>query len=167
MRQHLGWLGVESAVDAGTTFHIYLPRTTAPETSFTANDALTMPRGHETILLVEDEPGLLNLETTILQRCGYRVLPARNGVEGLRVWAEAGGQVQLVLTDLVMPGGISGLELIARLRQSAPRLKAILSSGYSQELMRRGQAHARVRFLNKPYQPAALAKAVRDVLDEG
>ncbi len=167
VHQHQGWVNVESAVGAGTTFRIYLPRTAAPDTSFTEKETAVMPRGHETILLVEDEPGLLQLGATILRRCGYHVLEARNGAEGLRVWAETGGQANLVLTDMVMPGGIGGLELIERLRQSQPRLKAVLSSGYSQELARfGGETPDRLRFLAKPYTPETLAKAVREVLDE-
>jgi CheY-like chemotaxis protein len=88
-------------------------------------------------------------------------------VEALRVWAEAGGGVDMVFTDMVMPGGISGLELIDRLRLSQPRLKALLVSGYSQELAAHADgAHQRVRYLVKPYQPAHLTKVVREVLDE-
>jgi CheY-like chemotaxis protein len=165
--QHQGWVSVESSVGAGTTFRVYLPRTAAPETSFTAKEASALPRGHETILLVEDEPGLLTLGATILRRCGYRVLEARSGVEGLRVWEETGRQAHLVLTDMVMPGGISGFELAERLRQAKPWLKVLLTSGYSVELTRQDpETRARFRFLAKPYSAAVLAKTVREVLDE-
>ncbi len=165
--QHQGWVSVESSVGAGTTFRVYLPRTAAPETSFTKAEASVMPRGHETILLVEDESSLLTLSATILRRCGYRVLEARSGIEALRVWEETGQQAHLVLTDMVMPGGISGFELVERLRQLKPGLKVLLTSGYSLELARQDpETRARFRFLAKPYQAATLAKAVREVLDE-
>ncbi len=166
-RQHQGWVQAESAVGLGTTFRVYLPRTAAPETSFTDKDITVMPRGSETILLVEDEPGLLKLAATILRRCGYRVLEARNGVEALSVWQETGGEAELLFTDVVMPGGVGGLELMERLHAIKPGLKVILSSGYSLELARRkvGQ-HEQARLLAKPYDPVTLAKTVREVLDK-
>jgi CheY-like chemotaxis protein len=127
----------------------------------------SLPPGTETILAVEDEPGLLKLVGVVLRQCGYRVLEARDGVEALRLWEETDKRPDLLLTDMVMPRGISGLELIKRLRHSQPSLKAILSTGYSLALIRNGaQSPPGVRILTKPYPPADLAAAVREVLDE-
>jgi signal transduction histidine kinase/ActR/RegA family two-component response regulator len=166
VQQHHGWVTVESAVGAGTTFRVFVPRTVEPQPTFGERET-PVARGRETILLVEDDPGVLHVTAMVLRRCGYGVIEARSGVEALRLRAEAAGQPDLVLTDMVMPGGIGGLDLISRLRHSQPGLKAILTSGYSQELIQQmEQTHPGVRYIVKPCQPAKLAKAVREVLDE-
>ena len=168
VRQHQGWVEVDSILGTGTTFRVYLPRSTAAERTISATETTTtILQGSETILLVEDEPGLLRLASSVLRRCGYQVLEACNGVEGLRLWETSGASISLLLTDMVMPGGLGGLELARRLREYKPSLKIILCSGYSLELINQdAQILPKVCFLSKPYAPSTLSKAVRLALDQ-
>jgi CheY-like chemotaxis protein len=118
------------------------------------------------VLLVEDDADVRLAARAGLQRAGYRVLEAASGLDALRVWEQHNGQVDLLFSDMVMPGGISGLELAGRLRELRPGLKVIVSSGYSIELARSGGAGLDdVRFIPKPWQPSELLGAVREVLD--
>ena len=165
-RQHEGWVTVQSGVGLGTTFQVFLPAAPADaRTEESPDEVSRLPKGQETILLVEDDMNLLKPTGQILRRCGYRVLEARNGVEALHVWEETGRQAQLLLTDMVMPGGISGLELAETLRRAKPGLKIILTSGYSDELVQRSDPVAHARFLAKPYSSLELAQAIKDCLD--
>ena len=122
--------------------------------------------GHETILLVEDETSLRRLTKLALQRCGYRVLEAASGAEALTVWEQNKSPIDLLLTDMVMPEGLTGRELAKQLRAHQPALKVIYVSGYSLDsegtTFRRRDASA---FLQKPYHPKSLVKAVRECLD--
>jgi two-component system cell cycle sensor histidine kinase/response regulator CckA len=122
--------------------------------------------GNETILLVEDEPPLRNLVRSVLERYGYRVLEAISGVAALAVWERSKGEIQLLLTDMVMPHGISGRELAAKLLAEKPALKVIYTSGYSLAMVGTDMVLKEgVNFLQKPYHPAKLATTVRDCLD--
>ena len=119
-----------------------------------------------TILVVEDEPVIRELAHVILQECGYEVLQAESGREALWVWEEHAHSIDLVLTDVVMPDGVSGMDLAQRLLAVKPDLKIIFASGYSMDNLDpvfAKQAHA--GFLQKPYTHLTLAKAVRDCLD--
>ncbi len=116
--------------------------------------------GGETILVVEDELDLRDLVHTLLEAFGYRVLVAEHGKDALEVWKKAEGKIDLVLTDVTMPEGISGLELAERFRKEKPDLKVIFSSGYSVELFERQKVvglREGLNFLPKPYQPDTLA----------
>ena len=114
------------------------------------------------ILLVEDEPMVRRLAAAALERAGYAVLEAPSGVEALDVWAEHRASIRLLMTDLVMPGGVSGRELAARLQDEEPNLRVLFTSGYSVEIAGRepplvdGQ-----NFLQKPYRLATLLEVVR------
>ena len=128
---------------------------------------MPVPGGQETILVVEDEPVLREMAHLILQDCGYRVLEAGSGTEALEVWKRHAQPIDLLLTDMVMPGGMSGRELAARLLASHPLLKVIFTSGYS--VTETGADFFRDSgggFLQKPYTRADLAKAVREALDQ-
>jgi CheY-like chemotaxis protein len=123
--------------------------------------------GRETILVVEDELVLRDMAHLILQDCGYRVLEAGSGAEALKVWEQHSNSIDLLLTDVVMPGGMSGRELAVKLMGSHPGLRIIFTSGYNVEetntdFFRRGGA----TFLQKPYTRVDLAKAVRAALDQ-
>jgi CheY-like chemotaxis protein len=126
-----------------------------------------MRGGNETILLVEDEASLRAPISMALSRLGYRVLEASNGVEALEVWKQHRDEIRLVLTDLVMPGGMSGRDLASRLLKENPKLKVIYASGYSAEvagedfLLEEG-----VNFLAKPFRTFQLAQTVRNCLDK-
>ena len=169
VKQHNGWIEVSSQPGAGTTFKIHLPESTqTPESAVTAGKpGLTVPGGQETILLVEDETGLRVLVQGILQRYGYEVLNASNGHEALEVWEHHKDEVDLLLTDMVMPEGMTGLELAERIREDAPTLKVIFTSGYSVDLMgaKAGELKEGLNFLQKPYRPQTLAQTVRNCLD--
>ncbi len=167
VKQHHGWIEVQSEMAAGSTFKVYLPA--AGETRKTPTAPVVEPAsvqgGEETILIVEDETGLLELVRHVLQGYHYRVLAASSGVEALRVWDEHQGRVDLLLTDMIMPGGMTGNDLAAKLRKQKPGLKVIYTSGYSSELMESDSGSNTTTFLGKPYLPIQLAQTVRKCLD--
>lgn len=167
VKQHQGWIEVESELSKGTTFKVFLPSSTKTVMAKNGKAAPQNVRGgRETVLLVEDEPGVLTLARGVLKSYGYDVLEARSGVEALRVWAMHDTRIDLLLTDIVMPEGMSGIDLAKKLRQEKHDLRVLYSSGYSIEVagqdfgLRDGMA-----FLKKPYQPQALALKVRECLD--
>ncbi len=170
VKQHEGWVEVESQVGVGTSFRIHLP--CAPRASLEVNHHVPPPvavatlTGHETILVVEDEGALRELVRNILQYYGYRVVEAGTGQAALNLWEKEGGGIDLLLTDMVMPQGMTGRDLAERLLALKPDLKVIYSSGYSLELVARNfSLREGVNFLAKPYHPATLIQAVRDTLD--
>lgn len=121
--------------------------------------------GAETILVVEDEVLLREIECSILESCGYRVLEADSSSKALDVWDQQGEKIDLLLTDVVLPPGISGMELAKRLRDRQPRLKVIFTTGkidhqFDGETLERMNA----RFLQKPYQHTDLVQLVDDAL---
>jgi CheY-like chemotaxis protein len=120
----------------------------------------------ETILLVEDDQMLRMLIATSLENSGYRVIEAANGLDAIRKWEQHDGQIDLIFTDMVMSGGMTGLDVIERLRSLQPKLRSIISSGYSLELTQDVEhSEQSIRFLSKPYQPSLLTQMVRDCLD--
>jgi PAS domain S-box-containing protein len=167
VKQHHGWIEVQSEVGVGTTFKILLP------VAGKAGDAPADPAvkseiiqgGKETILLVEDEIGLLELVRDILQQYHYRVLIASSGAEALRIWDQCNGQVDLLLTDMVMPGGMTGGDLAAELKKRKPGLKVIYASGYSSVLTGKDFSQGNNIFLAKPYQPNQVARLIRTTID--
>jgi nitrogen-specific signal transduction histidine kinase len=167
VKQHQGWIEVESELGKGSVFKVYLPATVKALQPRNGKAAPQQVRGgKETVLLVEDEAGVLTLARGILQSYGYEVLEARSGVEALRLWAQHDNRIDLLLTDIVMPAGMSGLDLAKKLRQEKHDLKVLYSSGYSIEVA--GQDFGLtdgMAFLKKPYQPSALAIKVRECLD--
>jgi two-component system cell cycle sensor histidine kinase/response regulator CckA len=165
VKQHQGWVEVVSEVNVGATFKIYFPATAKPADLPEKPGSNTEIRGgHETILLVEDEPVLRDLARIILKDYDYEVLEAGSGVEALKIWDERKGQIDLLLTDMVMPEGVSGRELAETLRARKPSLKVIFTSGYSSEVMGESSL-GDIRFLQKPYPPPQLAQTVRECLD--
>ena len=124
------------------------------------------PRGSETILLVEDEPAVRRLARTVLERYGYRVIEAESGPAALAAWEAVGPTVDLLLVDLVMPGGMSGRDLAIVLTDRRPDLRVRYATGYSHEVVtRRFNFTVGRDFLQKPYGPKDLAAAVRSCLD--
>lgn len=168
-RQHEGWVEVQSEIGLGTTFSIYLPM--AQNT--TVGEAPRVPTeqkasgGTETILVVEDEAPLRSLLRGILRAAGYRIIEAKHGLEALRKWDEHHEEIDLLLTDLVMPGTINGIDLAERLLSENEELKVIFSSGYSADVVGEKLAFdPGTNFLAKPYMPAQLLKMVRTCLDQ-
>jgi len=168
VKQHHGWLEVQSRIGHGTTFTVFLPagsRTVAAPPQ-TAQRPAVRGGGTETILLVEDEPAVLIMAKGILQRLGYQVMAAASGDEAVPVWQQHSAQINLLLTDMVMPGSLSGRELAEKLLQEKPGLKVVYASGYSMDLVGPGLATSKnFIFLQKPYHPEALAQIVRSCLD--
>ena len=167
VKQHGGSLAVESEVGRGTTFQICLPATAEAATSLDEVAVNPKPRGGtETILLVEDEPAVRMLTRIVLERAGYLVWEARDGVEALRIWKEHQDTIQLVLTDIVMPEGVSGRELAARLQASKPELRVIFTSGYSADIAGHELSIQDAQnFIQKPSSPQRVLEIVRRCLD--
>ena len=167
VKQHQGWIDVTSELGIGTTFTILIPAT---HKSFDTNFDKATPRpdikgGNETILLVEDEPVLRELARVILKDYNYEVLEAASGIEALKVWDSHAGSINLLLTDMVMPEGMTGRELAEELKTRKPTLKVLYTSGYSSDVMGGEMGLRDTMFLQKPYPPPLLAKTVRDCLD--
>lgn len=172
VKQHHGWIEVESAIGAGSVFRTFFPvcLESVPELPGPAPKAVFEkgPGGKETILLVEDERSLRQLARYILEEYGYCVLEAGSGVQALEIWAEQRARIDLLLTDVVMPAGMDGRELAERLRKERADLKVIYTSGYSLDVLGPDFVlEPGVVLLEKPYQPAGLAETVRSCLDGG
>jgi len=163
VKQHRGWIEVESQVGRGTEFKIFVPAADKhvekdPEAAPPTGPATA--KGTETILIAEDEPNLRE----ILKQSGYKVLDAANGVEALKLWDEHDGEIDLLLTDMVMPEGMSGRELARQLKTRWEGLPVIYTSGYSAEIMGEDAELRGVQFLPKPYQAPEVIKLVGDCL---
>ena len=168
VEQHRGWIEVESEVNRGTTFRVFLPALTSVAPSRDAEPVQPKPRGgNEAILLVEDETALRVITRIALEQHGYRVFPAPTPAAALEIWEKKRGSIDLLLTDLIMPGGMSGRELAEQLLADEPGLKVIYTSGYSEDIVSRhlhlDQGRA---FLQKPCSSIALLAEVRACLDE-
>jgi PAS domain S-box-containing protein len=167
VEQHGGALRVTSEARKGTTVTALLPVAEGVEAATPAGGPAPAPRGGtESILLVEDEEAVRRLALRLLTARGYRVTAASSGAEALRVWEAAGAPFDLIVTDMVMPGGVAGRELVARLEILRPGLKAIFMSGYAGDA-----AGAPLRegfdFLQKPFEPNELLACIRARLDAG
>jgi CheY-like chemotaxis protein len=166
VKQHAGWVQVSSAVGKGTTFRIFLPAASPPETAARGEAvARQLPRGRATLLLVEDKLAVRKAIAEPLRNLGYTVVEASNGPEAVVLWERSGKTYNLLFTDMVMPGGVSGLDLARRLRAEDRNLPVIIASGYSQELSSEIEPlGGRVCFLAKPFSVEDLADTVSRLL---
>jgi PAS domain S-box-containing protein len=166
VKQSGGNIWVYSEPGQGTTVKIYFPRVEEENDAlFQIDSAISIPQGSETVLVVEDEPSVRSLATHIIRHQGYRVLEAADGEEALRVAQECFGEINLLLTDVVMPR-MGGKELADRLKTLRPSVKVLFISGFPDEaIARHGVLTPGIAFLQKPFSPAALAQKVREVLD--
>jgi signal transduction histidine kinase/CheY-like chemotaxis protein len=173
IKQHDGWIVVESQVGVGSTFTLFLPDAGKGDAALVPRESDTqttsrqnMPAGTETLLVAEDEPVLRELVVNILEFCGYHIYQAETGPAALRIWQEHRGEIKLLLTDMMMPGGMTGRQLAERLQQDDPGLKVIYTSGYSPGMAGKDIALLEgFNFLAKPYPPSRLAQVVRESLD--
>jgi PAS domain S-box-containing protein len=168
VKQSGGDIRLISSLDQGTTFNVYFPALKGvAATSRQINRERPIQEGSETILLVEDEPVVRALAKEILEKAGYSIIEASQGREALRFWDEHTGQIQLLLTDVRMPG-LSGRELADRLMNEKPDLRVVYMSGYAEEAITRlGIVSESSQFLQKPFTPEKLLNAIRLELDGG
>ena len=167
VKQHQGWIEVESTVGRGTTFRVYFPFVGEPEVKPGKKSAPAPVRGgDETILVVEDERPVRELVAHLLQNHGYKIWQAASGHDALGVWQEHKDEIELLLTDLVMPGDMNGHDLAEKLHAEQPNLKVIFTSGYSADIVGKNfKLEPDLNFLQKPYPPQTLALTVRRCLD--
>jgi len=161
-----GTIEAYSELNQGSTFKIYLPRSgESPEVYAATGHNSTSPTGHETVLLVEDDPSVRDLTRRILQRLGYRVLIATQGSESLDVAEKFDGQIDLLMTDVVLPG-LNGREIAERIQVARPDTKVLFTSGYTENVVvHHGIADKNFNFIGKPYSLQALARKLREVLE--
>ena len=165
--QHDGWVEVESEEGVGSVFHLYFPVDHSPAegTSESPAEPPRISRGDEVILVVEDEVAVRRTIVRQLTRAGHHVLEASDGSEGLRVWQENRDAIDLLVTDMVMPGGVSGRELARHARLDKPDLPVIFCSGYSPELTGLSQLGEFDRVLLKPFESSELMLCVRELVE--
>lgn len=176
VKQHKGWIKVSSPPGQGATFEIFFPAIDAAEdggeaaallvqTDLTLNLDAIGPDSASTILVVEDEDALLEVTKMALERYGYSILSAASSEEALQVWHQHKGEIDLLLTDLVMPGMINGWQLADRLMQDKPGLKVVYTSGYSAEVAGKDlELHPGTAFLQKPFPLQGLLETIQRCL---
>lgn len=166
VEQHRGWVSVESSPGQGSRFTVSFPECEEETPAPFRNRRDLAPRGSETILLVEDEAMVRHFARHLLDRHGYRIIEAQNGPHALDLWQKHSREIDLLLTDIVMPGGIAGTELARLLTENRPDLKVVFTSGYAAEIFR-GEIDLprEAAFLAKPYPAEELLRQLRQVLD--
>jgi PAS domain S-box-containing protein len=167
VKQHQGWIELESCVGKGTTFRIFFPWISGDRVgNEKPTTAITVRGGEEGVLLVEDEKPVRELVARVLERYGYKIFQADTGTNALEVWQQHNDEIKLVLTDLVMPNNMNGRELAEKLWAQSPGLKVIFTSGYSADIVGKDfKLEPDLNFLQKPYQPQTLALTIRRCLD--
>ncbi|MCX6141649.1 MAG: ATP-binding protein [Ignavibacteriales bacterium] len=167
IKDHRGHIEVETEIGLGTTFRLYLPVTEALATPAVPQEESAPDdlRGKETILLVEDEQNLLGLMKTALERAGYTVLTAADGLSAIKMFSLNKDKIALVLTDLGLPK-LDGAAVFTSMKDIDPNVKIILASGYldpnlKSNLLRSGAKE----FIQKPYSPNLVLRKIREVLD--
>ena len=165
VKQTGGYVDVESQLGHGTVFRIYFPASD-DEPAVDAQSRSDEPRlaGSETILLIEDDPGVRSITGSALEGYGYRVLVAANGDEAVRIAQRHDGRIDLIVTDVLMPG-LTGPQTVERLRATQGSLAALFISGYTADTIPQNVVGEDVAFLQKPFTPSALAAKVRSMLD--
>ncbi len=168
VKQHHGWINVITAPGKGSTFHLFLPITDS-KTEEAINLAFESEPddGNHTIFVVEDDSAVRALVVEVLQSYNYNVLQAENGDAAIALWPEVKDKVDVLLTDMVMPGGASGLDVARHCLDSKPSLKVIYTSGYSTELFASNTSLIEgVNYLPKPYLSRSLATIIHSAIEQ-
>ncbi len=166
VQQHSGWVEVASTPGKGSRFSVFLPTSEGGTAFRPVPLAAPVRLGMEGVLLVEDEPAVRTATRRFLERLGYRVLEAASGQAALEFWKSNPAEIDLLLTDMVLPGGMTGLELAEKLKARQPSLKIILCSGYNSDLIaERGDKAIGAIYLAKPFTAEALSAAIRECVD--
>jgi len=165
--QSRGAISVDSAPGRGATFTVYLPKSDAEAATVSVTPVSAEPLpGWETVLVVEDQQSVRGFVQSLLKLNGYHVLEAADGIEALRICRQHPGEIQLLVTDVVMPG-MSGRELAEQLAVEQPSIKVLYMSGYTDDtVVHAGVAQAGMAFLQKPFSPTTFTHKVREVLDQ-
>jgi CheY-like chemotaxis protein len=167
IKQSGGSVTIRSDVGRGTAITMYLPESLEGEVPATDHAEESPSEGQgETILVVEDEPELLTLASRFLKELGYRVITAPDGAAALDA-ANRESHIDLVLTDVVMPGGISGIDLATAIRSRRPDTRVVFVSGYADKELSDARPDAAEQIITKPYDRRVLAKAVQQALRNG
>ena len=165
VKQHQGWIEVGSEPGKGTVFRVYLPASTSATAARSHPHRPKIIPGTGTILLVEDEETVRDSMSQCLKHVGYQVFEAASGPEALQKWSSRLGEIDLLFTDMVMPGGMNGLELAESLLKSKPALPVIITSGYNNEMVQTVlNNRPGFRFLHKPYDLSLLTTTIRQSL---
>ncbi|MBG89734.1 MAG: hypothetical protein CMO80_22935 [Verrucomicrobiales bacterium] len=167
MKQHEGWIAVESQPGEGTHFEMYFPvEANLSSDDESKGDAGDTPPETATILMVEDELAVARMTSHTLQSLGYRVLAVENGPSARRVWQRHGDKIDLLLTDMVMPEGVSGMDLANEFASQRPELPVIFMSGYSEDLIKaEGNPHSNSQFLAKPFTRKKLVAMIKQSIE--
>ena len=164
--QHHGWLEVDSKPEAGSVFHVFLPATATSSAIKVEEYQESLRGGTELILVVEDEMPVRKILTRALRRQGYKVLVATNGPEALQTWEENKADLKLVLTDMIMPEGMTGLDLARSIRSQDPEIEVIISSGHNPEITKISSVTEEgMAYIQKPYELSRLSRVMRRCLD--
>ncbi len=165
VKQHNGYIYVNSEFGQGTTFKIYLPVVEEKESNVLVQDNIGFAHGTETILVVDDEPSLRKLVRNSLSPIGYQILEASSAEEALGICEDFNGTIDLLLTDVIMPG-MDGKRLADMFSARRPKTKVVFVSGYTDEILaHRGILAPGIVYIEKPIMPTMLSKKVRQVLD--
>jgi CheY-like chemotaxis protein len=165
VKQTGGGIEVYSDLGVGTTFKIYLPRVDSRSEFHVETSDSQALQGHETVLLVEDDVSVRVMTYNMLRHMGYEVLQATGGLEALSMMAQYGGTIDLLLTDVVMPG-MDGRELAEELRKHRPQTNVLFTSGYAEDvIVHHGIVDQDLNFIPKPFTMQSLGIKLREVLD--
>lgn len=166
IRQSGGHIHCYSEEGHGTVFRIYLPKIrSAEEDAAMGETSTSLPKGDETILVVEDDPEVRVVAINMLGRLGYKTFEAANGQQALQILKQEHKNISLIFTDIVMPGGMNGADLAKKAQEYYPEIKALYTSGYTENAIPDYQLVVGEEIIGKPYSKETLAKKIRQILD--